>query len=58
MHNTKLLYTAVTRAKKMCIVIGEEAAFKSACRRIDTTKRTTVLGLLAEEGGGETYENG
>ncbi len=58
MHNTKLLYTAVTRAKKMCIVIGEEAAFKSACRRIDTTKRTTVLGLLAEEGDGETYENG
>ncbi|WP_456390666.1 SF1B family DNA helicase RecD2 [Hydrogenimonas sp.] len=47
MHNTKLLYTAVTRAKKMCIIIGEEAAFKSACRRIDTTKRSTVLGLLA-----------
>ena len=48
MHNTKLLYTAVTRAKRMCIVIGEEAAFKSACRRIDTTRRTTVLGLLAQ----------
>ncbi|WP_353662669.1 AAA family ATPase [Hydrogenimonas sp. SS33] len=48
MHNTKLLYTAVTRAKKMCIVVGEAAAFKSACRRIDTTKRTTVLGLLAK----------
>ncbi|RUM46139.1 MAG: hypothetical protein DSY46_00750 [Hydrogenimonas sp.] len=47
MHNTKLLYTAVTRAKKMCIIIGEEAAFKGACKRIDTTQRTTVLGLLA-----------
>ena len=48
MHNTKLLYTAVTRAKKMCLVVGEEAAFKSACRRVDTTRRTTVLGLLAQ----------
>ncbi|WP_457595603.1 AAA family ATPase [Hydrogenimonas sp.] len=47
MHNTKLLYTAVTRAKRMCIVVGEESAFKSACRRIDTTRRVTVLGLLA-----------
>ncbi|WP_457592625.1 AAA family ATPase [Hydrogenimonas sp.] len=50
MHNTKLLYTAVTRAKKMCIVIGEESAFKGACRRIDTTIRETVLGLLASTG--------
>ena len=46
MHNTKLLYTAVTRAKKMCIVVGELAAFQSACRRVDTTKRTTVLQIL------------
>ena len=46
MHNTKLLYTAVTRAKKMCIIVGEETAFKGACRRIDTTRRTTVLQLL------------
>ena len=49
MHNTKLLYTAVTRAKKMCIIIGEEAAFKGACRRIDTTQRTTELGLKAKD---------
>lgn len=47
MHNTKLLYTAVTRAKKMCIVVGEESAFKSACQRVDTTVRRTVLGHLA-----------
>ncbi len=51
MHNTKLLYTAVTRAKKMCIVVGEEAAFKGACRRVDTTMRRTVLGHMAS---GET----
>ncbi len=47
MHNTKLLYTAVTRAKKMCIVVGEESAFKSACQRVDTTVRRTVLAQLA-----------
>jgi exodeoxyribonuclease V alpha subunit len=50
MHNTKLLYTAVTRAKKMCVVVGEEPAFRGACRRIDTTRRTTVLQLLASRG--------
>ena len=62
MHNTKLLYTAVTRAKKMCIIVGEEAAFRGACRRVDTTRRTTVLGLLAERQAEEeragTEENG
>ncbi len=47
MHNTKLLYTAVTRAKKICIVVGEEDAFKSACKRIDTTRRDTVLAILS-----------
>ena len=43
MHNTKLLYTAITRAKKMCYIVGEEEAFKSACKRIETTKRESVL---------------
>ncbi|WP_456380994.1 AAA family ATPase [Hydrogenimonas sp.] len=47
MHNTKLLYTAVTRAKRVCTIVGEASAFENACRRMDTTKRTTVLGLLA-----------
>ena len=27
MHNTKLLYTAITRAKRMCFIVGEEEAF-------------------------------
>lgn len=46
MHNTKLLYTAITRAKKMCYIVGEEDAFKSACKRIETTKRETVINDL------------
>jgi len=51
MHNTKLLYTAVTRAKRMCLVVGEESAFKSACQRVDTTVRRTVLSHLASGDG-------
>ena len=43
MHNTKLIYTAITRAKHRCILVGESGAFESACRRVDVTKRDTVL---------------
>ncbi|OCL90507.1 ATP-dependent RecD-like DNA helicase [Aliarcobacter thereius] len=43
MHNTKLLYTAITRAKKMCFVVGEEEAFKSACKKIEVTIRESVV---------------
>ncbi len=43
MLNTKLIYTAITRAKHRCYVIGESAAFENGCRRFDTTKRDTVL---------------
>lgn len=43
MHNTKLIYTAITRAKHRCIVIGEGGAFENACRRVESTKRDTVL---------------
>ncbi len=46
MHNTKLLYTAITRAKEMCFIVGEEEAFKSACKRIETTKRESVINDL------------
>jgi len=43
MLNTKLLYTAITRAKKHCTIIGESGAFELACRRLETTKRHTVM---------------
>ncbi len=46
MHNTKLLYTAITRAKDMCFIVGEEEAFKSACKRIETTRRQSVINDL------------
>lgn len=43
MHNTKLIYTAITRAKHRCLVVGESGAFESACRKLEMTKRDTVL---------------
>ncbi len=48
MHNTKLLYTAITRAKKACYIIGESLAFESACKRLDITKRMTVMQELGQ----------
>ncbi len=46
MLNNKLLYTAVTRAKDKCILVGEKAAFQSACKRKDVTVRDTVMRLI------------
>ena len=43
MHNTKLIYTAITRAKHRCILVGEGSAFESACRKFEATRRDTVL---------------
>jgi len=43
MHNTKLIYTAITRAKHKCIIIGESGAFESGCRKFEATRRDTVL---------------
>lgn len=43
MHNTKLLYTAITRAKHRCILVGEGGAFESGCRKFEATRRDTVL---------------
>lgn len=49
MHNTKLLYTAITRAKGQCYLVGEGAAFESGCKKLDTTKRQTVLQALVSQ---------
>ena len=43
MHNTKLIYTAITRAKHRCILVGEGGAFESGCRKFEATRRDTVL---------------
>jgi exodeoxyribonuclease V alpha subunit len=43
MHNTKLMYTAITRAKHKCLLVGESGAFESACKKFEATRRDTVL---------------
>ena len=48
MLNTKLIYTAITRAKHRCFIIGESGAFEVGCKRFDTTKRDTVLLEIAQ----------
>ena len=58
MHNTKLLYTAITRAKKMCFIVGEEEAFKSACKKLEITIRESVINdLLSKKESKNISEN-
>ena len=49
MHNTKLLYTAITRAKNMCYIVGEEEAMTSACKKLEITNRQTVIDDLLSQ---------
>ncbi len=44
MLRRNLLYTAVTRAKKLCVVVGDPRAVAQAIRRADATRRFTGLG--------------
>jgi exodeoxyribonuclease V alpha subunit len=45
----QLLYTAVTRAKKLLIIVGSKRAFATACRRTNTERRRTFLRELIQE---------
>ena len=44
MLNMNLLYTAVTRAKKKVILVGQKPALFMAIHCNDITKRNTLLG--------------
>ena len=39
----KLIYTAITRAKKMCIIIGDPKAIYIGIKRNNTNRRITFL---------------
>lgn len=43
MLNNKLLYTAITRAKKKVTLIGEKGAFAYACKTSDKVKRFSTI---------------
>jgi exodeoxyribonuclease V alpha subunit len=44
-----LIYTGLTRAKKLCVFMGSRKALSIAVRKIDNRHRQTVLTLLVEE---------
>ncbi len=46
MLTRNLLYTAVTRAERVCVVVGEEAAMRLAVSRPDAQRRHTRLAEL------------
>jgi len=47
LRNRNLVYTAITRAKKKCLVIGSESVVKSSIKRDALgTRRTRLKGLL------------
>jgi exodeoxyribonuclease V alpha subunit len=49
MLNRNLLYTAVTRAQRVAMVIGDPKGIELAAARTYTDKRRTMLGLLPKE---------
>jgi len=44
-----LIYTAVTRAKKLAVFVGSRKALAMAVRRIDSRKRQTALSQLVSQ---------
>lgn len=49
MNHRNLVYTAVTRASKSAIIIGDNIAIKSAMSKQDANQRDTWLGVLAKQ---------
>ena len=43
MLNSKMLYTAITRAKSKAIFIGDAETFRTAARDTESTRRSTVI---------------
>jgi exodeoxyribonuclease V alpha subunit len=50
MLTRNLVYTAVTRAQDVCVVVGERAALAAAVRRADARRRHTRLRELVRDG--------
>ncbi len=45
-HHRNLLYTAVTRARKISMIIGDPWGIKNCAQKIETGKRRTFLSLM------------
>ena len=49
MLNRQLIYTAITRAKELCILVGEKRALACAIKKEEATHRKTYLQNLLQE---------
>jgi exodeoxyribonuclease V alpha subunit len=49
MLTRSLLYTAITRAERVCVVVGEPSAVQIAIRTLDARRRHTRLAELIKE---------
>lgn len=49
MQTRSWLYTAATRAKKTCVIIGDEDGVRRAAERVEVDKRRTCLEVFAKE---------
>jgi exodeoxyribonuclease V alpha subunit len=56
MLQRNLLYTAVTRGKRLVVLVGTQKALGLAVRRQDTRQRCTALALRLQQTGGGTPE--
>lgn len=57
MLRRNLLYTAVTRARKLCVVVGDPRSIQQAIRRTDGARRHTGLARRLAEALGTTVSN-
>lgn len=46
MHNTRLLYTSITRAMSMCYLVGESQSFERACKNHNSLNRNTIISSI------------
>ncbi len=49
MLKRNLIYTGITRAKNLCVLLGQKQALYLGINTIDTTKRNTYLNYLLVE---------
>lgn len=48
--NTEMLYTGITRAKKYCVLVGQNSAVRTAIKTRETKKKQTYLKDLLQRG--------
>lgn len=60
MHHRNLFYTGVTRARRSCIIVGDDWGIRNCAQKVETSRRKTwlsVLDMSAEAGQGTEAED-